>query len=54
MSEKALNDYKNDKRIPCKYGIKCFQKNPVHRGKYKHPPGHNKRKVFQPNWSKIG
>ncbi|OAD52832.1 hypothetical protein WN48_00132 [Eufriesea mexicana] len=30
--------YKNDTRIPCKYGIKCYQKNAVHHKKYKHPP----------------
>lgn len=28
----------NDPRIACKYGAKCYQKNPVHQQKYKHPP----------------
>lgn len=27
-----------DKRTPCNYGAKCYQKNPAHREKYKHPP----------------
>ncbi|CAH2002057.1 unnamed protein product [Acanthoscelides obtectus] len=30
--------YVNDSRIPCKYGSKCYQKNPLHHEKYKHPP----------------
>lgn len=45
MSEKSLKEYNTDKRTPCRYGMKCFQKNPAHGAKYKHPPGHNKRKV---------
>ncbi|GLG99828.1 Uncharacterized protein GBIM_06210 [Gryllus bimaculatus] len=35
--EECLRLYKNDSRIPCKYGVKCYQKNPVHHEKYKHP-----------------
>lgn len=31
-----------DSRIPCRYGQKCYQKNPLHHQKYKHPP---KRKL---------
>ncbi|CAH1159821.1 unnamed protein product [Phaedon cochleariae] len=34
--------YQKDIRMPCKYGAKCYQKNPVHCGKYKHPPTKNK------------
>ncbi|EZA60563.1 histone PARylation factor 1 [Ooceraea biroi] len=30
--------YKDDSRIPCQYGVKCYQKNPQHHNKYKHPP----------------
>ncbi|XP_023024072.2 histone PARylation factor 1 isoform X1 [Leptinotarsa decemlineata] len=30
--------YVQDHRIPCKYGVKCYQKNPIHHEKYKHPP----------------
>ena len=30
--------YVNDSRIACKYGAKCYQKNPIHQEKYKHPP----------------
>lgn len=32
----------DDTRLPCKYGQKCYQKNPLHHQKYKHPP---KRKI---------
>lgn len=35
---KAFLAYKNDSRIPCRYGAKCYQKNPLHHNKYKHPP----------------
>lgn len=31
--------YASDPRVPCKYGVKCYQKNPIHNEKYKHPPG---------------
>ncbi|XP_017888758.1 histone PARylation factor 1 [Ceratina calcarata] len=30
-----------DTRIPCRYGAKCYQKNPVHHQKYKHLPATN-------------
>lgn len=33
-----LRAYKDDPRIPCQYGIKCYQKNSQHHSKYKHPP----------------
>lgn len=36
---KANDNYADDPRIPCKYGVTCYQKNPVHHQKYKHPPG---------------
>lgn len=26
-----------DNRISCKYGADCYQQNPTHRQKYKHP-----------------
>ncbi|XP_076237693.1 histone PARylation factor 1 [Calliopsis andreniformis] len=29
--------YQEDKRLPCRYGAKCYQKNAVHHEKYKHP-----------------
>lgn len=38
QSDEAHNKYVNDPRIPCKYGIECYQKNPAHHQKYKHPP----------------
>lgn len=31
--------YATDPRMPCKYGVKCYQKNKVHNEKYKHPAG---------------
>lgn len=34
----TLEEYQSDSRIACKYGSKCYQKNPVHINKYKHPP----------------
>lgn len=30
--------YNDDPRIPCQYGVKCYQKNSQHHNKYKHPP----------------
>ncbi|KAJ3631165.1 hypothetical protein MTP99_012309 [Tenebrio molitor] len=30
--------YEEDSRTPCKYGVKCYQKNAAHLSKYKHPP----------------
>ncbi|KAL6431926.1 hypothetical protein ACFW04_007427 [Cataglyphis niger] len=33
-----LQVYNDDPRIPCQYGVKCYQKNPQHHSKYKHPP----------------
>jgi hypothetical protein len=36
--------YEEDSRTPCKYGVKCYQKNAAHLSKYKHPP-QAKRKV---------
>lgn len=42
MSEqdKKHEEYVKDPRIPCRYGLKCYQRNPEHHQKYKHP--HNK------------
>lgn len=38
VGDDEYESYKKDARIPCKYGAKCFQKNPTHHKKYKHPP----------------
>lgn len=35
-------EYQNDTRVACKYGAGCYQKNPQHHGRFKHPP---KRKI---------
>ncbi|KAF7414494.1 hypothetical protein HZH68_002983 [Vespula germanica] len=42
---KAFLAYKNDSRIPCRYGAKCYQKNPLHHNKYKHPPSNKEKEV---------
>lgn len=33
-----MEEYVKDPRIACKYGVKCYQRNPLHHQKYKHPP----------------
>ncbi|XP_077268690.1 histone PARylation factor 1 isoform X1 [Temnothorax americanus] len=33
-----MQAYKDDPRVPCQYGVKCYQKNSQHQSKYKHPP----------------
>lgn len=39
---KEWQEYISDPRTVCKYGLKCYQKNPEHHTKYKHPPSpHN-------------
>ncbi|XP_073967174.1 histone PARylation factor 1 [Choristoneura fumiferana] len=37
--------YLSDPRTICKYGEKCYQSNPDHHTKYKHPPVNSKRKA---------
>lgn len=41
-----MDAYKDDKREACKYGGKCYQKNPAHLSRFKHPPT-NKDEVNQ-------
>ncbi|XP_015430516.1 PREDICTED: UPF0609 protein C4orf27 [Dufourea novaeangliae] len=36
--KEQFRTYQKDTRIPCRFGAKCYQKNPVHHAKYKHPP----------------
>lgn len=36
--ESEYEKYVKDSRTACKYGTKCYQKNPMHHKKYKHPP----------------
>jgi hypothetical protein len=43
-TDPELEKYEEDSRTPCKYGVKCYQKNAAHLSKYKHPP-QAKRKV---------
>ncbi|KYQ54480.1 hypothetical protein ALC60_06627 [Trachymyrmex zeteki] len=38
VKDAEFQAYKDDSRIPCQYGAKCYQKNPQHHSKYKHPP----------------
>ncbi|KAM3967953.1 LOW QUALITY PROTEIN: histone PARylation factor 1 [Aphomia sociella] len=51
MSEEML-EYDKDTRTPCKYGVKCYQKNPAHHAKFKHPSlrknDKKENKRFQP------
>lgn len=35
-------EYQDDPRTACKYGESCYQKNPQHHSRFKHPP---KRKL---------
>lgn len=37
------DSWENDSRPACKYGEKCYQKNPHHHNKFKHPPKKKKR-----------
>lgn len=36
-AKKAKTGEAKPKRLPCKYGAGCYQKNPVHRAKFSHP-----------------
>ncbi|KAI4503659.1 hypothetical protein M0802_001062 [Mischocyttarus mexicanus] len=38
-----LSEYNKDTRMPCRYGKKCYQRNPMHLNKYKHPPSNKKK-----------
>ncbi|XP_076300349.1 histone PARylation factor 1 [Lasioglossum baleicum] len=42
--EEQFKAYKEDTRIPCRYGAKCYQKNAVHHEKYKHLPSKDTKK----------
>ncbi|XP_076653287.1 histone PARylation factor 1 [Halictus rubicundus] len=42
--EEQFKVYKGDARIPCRYGVKCYQKNAAHHEKYKHPPSKDTKK----------
>ncbi|XP_043261032.1 histone PARylation factor 1 [Colletes gigas] len=44
--------YQEDSRIPCRYGIECYQKNPVHHKIYKHPPTEHVKKQIITKHSK--
>ncbi|RZB40112.1 UPF0609 protein C4orf27 [Asbolus verrucosus] len=52
-TESEQADCEVDSRIPCKYGVQCYQKNLAHLNKYKHPPKSAKRQCgMQPGPSK--
>lgn len=38
MANEETVNYEEDPREPCKYGERCYQKNPNHHAKFKHPP----------------
>ncbi|KAJ0179533.1 hypothetical protein K1T71_005245 [Dendrolimus kikuchii] len=42
MSDEWM-EFTKDTRPICKYGVKCYQKNPEHHETYKHPPQINKK-----------
>ncbi|KAH0568222.1 histone PARylation factor 1 isoform X1 [Cotesia glomerata] len=37
-SKNTLEEFNDDPRVTCQYGASCYQKNPKHHEKYKHPP----------------
>lgn len=41
MDKRGGNLKEADNRPDCRYGPDCYQKNPVHHEKYKHPPKRN-------------
>ncbi|XP_043471961.1 histone PARylation factor 1 isoform X1 [Leptopilina heterotoma] len=43
--DEEYEKYVKDPRIPCQYGVKCYQKNPMHHNKYKHPPKTGQQKT---------
>lgn len=46
ISENEMKIFAKDTRIACRYGVKCYQKNPVHQEKYKHPPIQKVRSII--------
>lgn len=44
--DEEYEKYVKDSRIPCQYGVKCYQKNPMHHNKYKHPPKTGQVRLF--------
>ncbi|XP_046837716.1 histone PARylation factor 1 [Vespa crabro] len=52
--DKAFLAYKNDSRIPCRYGAKCYQKNSLHHNKYKHPFSTKKKEAKVSQKTLIG
>ncbi|XP_016910957.1 histone PARylation factor 1 isoform X2 [Apis cerana] len=51
--EEQFRAYIEDRRIPCRYGTKCYQKNAIHLEKYKHPPTKETEKKRNANHSEI-
>ncbi|XP_012279932.1 histone PARylation factor 1 [Orussus abietinus] len=48
----SYEEYKNDPRTACQFGVKCYQKNPAHHSRYKHPPKEqNQKKTAEVNTS---
>ena len=41
-------DGDGDLREDCKYGAKCYQKNPTHKEKYRHPPSTEGKPLLYP------
>ncbi|KAJ8951757.1 hypothetical protein NQ318_012608 [Aromia moschata] len=55
MSENEVDyeRYNEDPRAVCKYGTKCYQKNPAHQEKYKHPPKRKNNGAANPPRKKL-
>lgn len=51
--EEQFRAYIEDRRIPCRYGTKCYQKNAIHLEKYKHPPTKETEKKRNTKHSEI-
>ena len=43
----------NDLRQMCKYGINCYQKNPMHHQKFRHPLPESPTKIVEESREKI-
>ncbi|XP_033216876.1 histone PARylation factor 1 [Belonocnema kinseyi] len=53
MNEDEIKQYKDDPRYSCQFGVKCYQKNPVHHKKYKHPPKSEQQKKKEEDATKL-
>lgn len=45
--DEEYDQYVRDPRTPCKFGVECYQRNPLHHQKYKHPPKKRSSEVIK-------